>query len=67
MSHRAREIAGSVRPDRWMAEIKYFDGTCSVVCFEEIEDLDEIVESGPDWNEIDCILVTLNRPSLEPK
>lgn len=67
MSQRAKEIMGTVRPDRWMAEILYFDGTTAVVSFEEIEDLDEIVERGPDWNTIDRIVVTLNRPNLEPR
>jgi hypothetical protein len=37
------------------------------VAFEEIEDLDEIVELGPDWNLIDRIVITLNRPTLEPQ
>lgn len=67
MSHRAKEILRTVRPDRWMAEIFYFGGAVAVVAFEEIEELDEIVERGPDWNTIDRIVVTLNRPSLEPQ
>jgi len=54
--------------DRWMAEIKYRTHRISkVVSFEELEDLHDIVESGPDWNEIDYITVTLNRGSIEPK
>jgi hypothetical protein len=66
MSHGAKTIAGTNRPDRWMAEIIFRDGTKSVVAIEELEDLDEIVECGPDWNTIDQIVITLNRPTLRP-
>ena len=45
-----------------MAEIKYQDGQQTTITFEELEDLDEIVERGPDWNTIDQIVITLNRP-----
>ena len=49
---------------RWMAEITYRNGTPpSLVQFEEIADLHNIVERGPDWNEIEQIVVTLNRSS----
>ena len=34
-----------------------------VIAFEELHDLHEIVERGPDWNEIERIVVTLNRRS----
>ena len=45
-----------------MAEISYTtDRPVGVVVFEEIEDLDEIIEYGPDWHEIDQIVITLNR------
>jgi hypothetical protein len=47
-----------------MAEIIYFGGDQKTVAVEELEDLDEIVEAGPDWNTIDRIVVTLNRPTL---
>ena len=68
MSKRAKEIAGTLNEDRWMAEITYrTERPMDVVCFEEIEDLDEIIERGPDWHEIDQIVITLNRPALEPK
>jgi hypothetical protein len=51
-----------------MAEIRYLTNRMTaVVAFEELEDLQNIVEQGPDWNEIDFITVTLNRPSVEPK
>jgi hypothetical protein len=63
MSHRARRILGSSNPDRWMAEIVYFNGEQQTLAFEELEDLDEIVEQGPDWHTIDRIVITLNRPA----
>jgi hypothetical protein len=34
-----------------------------IVQFEEIADLHNIVERGPDWNEIEQIMITLNRTS----
>ena len=62
MSHRAKGIMGTSVPDRWMAEISYLNGKLETIAFEELEDLDEIVERGPDWNTIDKIVITLNRP-----
>jgi hypothetical protein len=62
MSYRAKVIMGTSVPDRWMAEISYLDGRQECIAFEELEDLDEIVERGPDWNTIDKIVITLNRP-----
>ena len=53
---------GTSMPDRWMAEIRYLDGKQETTTFEELEDLDEIVERGPDWNTIEKIVITLNRP-----
>lgn len=45
-----------------MAEITYLDGKPQqTIAFEELEDLDEIVERGPDWNTSDKIVITLNR------
>lgn len=75
MSKRARKIVeennGGEAPrprDRWMAEITYNQGRpMQLATFEEIEDLDEIIESGPDWNEIEEIKITLNRPSALPR
>ena len=72
MSQRAQKIIGHRMADRWMAEIHYrigqVDGADAVdlvtVSFEEVEDLDEIIERGPDWNTIDQIVITLNRPTL---
>jgi hypothetical protein len=65
MSHADRTRCGGLDlPDRWMAEIYYSDGSSNVVAFAEIEDLDTIVEAGPDWNTIDRIVITLNRPTL---
>ena len=67
MSARAKQKIGTNRPDRWMAEIIYLDGReTKLLVFEELEQLDEIVEHGPDWNTIDRIVITLNRPSVEP-
>lgn len=66
MSDRAKKIVGHSVPDRWMAEIFYVSGPPKVIAFEEIEDLDEIIEHGPDWNEIDRIVLTLNRSSRSP-
>jgi hypothetical protein len=66
MSHRASRTAQTHNPDRWMAEIKYLDGTQKTVTVEEIEDLDEVVELGPDWRTIDVIEIRLNRPVLDP-
>lgn len=52
---------------RWMAEISYNHGKpAEIVSFEEIEELHNIVESGPDWNMIAQIIITLNRPSVTP-
>jgi hypothetical protein len=52
---------------RWMAEIHYNNGEPpEVVAFEELVELHDIVELGPDWNTIDQIVVTLNRPSVTP-
>ncbi|WP_156041786.1 hypothetical protein [Bradyrhizobium sp. URHD0069] len=53
---------------RWMAEIHYNNGEPpGVVAFEELAELHDIVELGPDWNAIDQIVVTLNRPSVAPR
>lgn len=50
-----------------MAEIFYRGSlTAQTVVFEEIQDLDEVIENGPDWNTIDRIVITLNRPSAKP-
>jgi hypothetical protein len=52
---------------RWMAEIHYNNGEpLEVVAFEELVELHNIVELGPDRNTIDQIVVTLNRPSVTP-
>jgi len=68
VSHRAKQRLGTCVPDRWMAEIIYSNGRPPLLLrFEELEDLDEIVEHGPDWREIEHIVITLNRPTLEPK
>ena len=50
-----------------MAEIFYNDGSeTDVVAFDELRESQDIVERGPNWNTIDRIVVTLNRPSIPP-
>ena len=67
MSDRAKMKLGTDNPSRWMAEVSYTNGReMLLVTFEEIEHLDEIIEHGPDWNEIEHIIITLNRSSAEP-
>jgi hypothetical protein len=52
---------------RWMAEISYRDERKpAVVAFEELDELHDIIELGPNWNDIDQIVVTLNRSSAQP-
>jgi hypothetical protein len=52
---------------RWMAEITYREEVDPVIVqFEEIKELQTIVETGPDWNEIEQIVITLNRSSVSP-
>lgn len=67
MSARAKAICQTNKPDRWMAEITYNNNSAKVIKFEEIEDLDEIIEQGPDWNTIERIVITLNRSSTRPR
>ena len=51
---------------RWMAEITYRDQTKPLfIEFEEIADLHDIVEMGPNWIFIEQIVITLN-PILHP-
>ena len=54
---------------RWHATIYYRSETGGVDVdhdIEEIEDLHDIVERGPDWHAIDKIVITLARPVAEP-
>jgi len=51
-----------------MAEIFYNDGrTMAVHAFEELPELHDLVEIGPNWNAIDRIVITLNTPSVRPE
>lgn len=53
---------------RWHATIYYRSESGGVDVehdFEELEDLHDIVERGPDWNAIDKIVVTLARKTDE--
>ena len=39
---------------RWMAEIFYNDGSeTDIVAFDELRELQDIVERGPNWNTIE--------------
>lgn len=60
------DLSDSTPPHRWMAEIYYHDAPMEIVTFEELEELHDIVERGPDWNTIDRIVVSLNRTAVEP-
>jgi hypothetical protein len=52
---------------RRMAEISYRDDTATaVIAFEELYELHDIVERGPNWNTIERVVVTLNLTSVEP-
>jgi hypothetical protein len=61
MSHALAVAVGSNNPGHWMAEVTYVtDREPAIHVFEEIEDLDQLIERGPDWREIDQIVITLN-------
>jgi hypothetical protein len=52
---------------RWMAEIFYNNGSeTAIVAFDELCELHDIIAMGPNWNTIERIVVTLNRPSVRP-
>jgi hypothetical protein len=68
MSHSARKMAdvvggpGRQFSERWMVEITYNnDRPALIFTVSELEDIDEIVERGPDWRTIEHIVITLNR------
>jgi len=50
---------------RWRAAVAYRSSELGEIevehFFEEIEDLADLVEAGPDWNAITRIEITLNR------
>ncbi len=54
---------------RWKATIYYRSDDLGFVDvehgIEELEELQDIVERGPDWNAIDKIVVTLDRKACE--
>jgi len=65
--HRAKQKFGTYVLDRWMAEVTYNSGRAPLLlAVEELEELDKIIERGPDWHEIEQIVITLNRPSRSP-
>jgi hypothetical protein len=48
---------------RWLAVVTYRSESGPIEVdhhFEELEELDTIIERGPDWNTIVSIVVTLN-------
>jgi hypothetical protein len=48
---------------RWLAVVTYRAEAGPIEvdhCFEELEELQGIIERGPDWNTIVSIVVTLN-------
>lgn len=50
---------------RWRAVIEYQSANGPIVVehfIEEIRDLHDIIEHGPDWNTLSRCTVTLNRP-----
>lgn len=53
--------------NRWRAVVTYRSSEAGPVdvehFIEEIDDLADIVERGPDWNAIERIEITLNRTS----
>jgi hypothetical protein len=67
MSHAARKIAADTLGHgqfnaRWMVEITYNnDRPALIFTVAELEDIDEIVERGPDWRTIEHIVITLNK------
>ena len=53
-------------PERWRTEIVYrtLDGIVDVEFFhDELFELQDIVENGPDWRAIVNIVTVLNRPT----
>jgi hypothetical protein len=61
-----RQTSIAAEPLRWSAEIEYRTengGEWRSVQFEELAELDQIIESGPHWDCLVRCVVTLNRPS----
>ena len=59
-------VPANDNPFRWTAVIRYrCDAGTNIVTydFEEMADLDELVEQGPHWDTIIDITVTIARPS----
>lgn len=49
---------------RWKAEAKHFNQTLTYE-FEELHELHELIEGGPDWFNIESITLTLNERPLK--
>lgn len=57
-----------LKAKRWTAQISYRSGhPINVAQIEEIEELQDIVERGPDWNDLVKIVITYNRRSAPRK
>lgn len=63
LAHQRAETA------RWKATIYYRSNTTGIVDvehgIEELEELHDIVERGPDWNTIDRIEIVLDRKTSD--
>lgn len=63
------DIEQRVETPRWKAIIYYRSETTGLVDveygIEELEELQDIVERGPDWNSIDKIVIVLDRKSSQ--
>jgi hypothetical protein len=59
-----RQVSTRLQPlKRWTAKLTYADNNESYTTdFDEFDQLGGMVEQGPDWNTIDQIIITLNRP-----
>lgn len=63
----ARSVGPKPETERWRAEITYSfpdgSGEFQTHFFEEIGELESIIELGPDWNCLASCVVHLNRPT----
>ena len=66
LHHANQTPVSAEEPLRWNAEIEYrtdAGGELRTVQFEELSELDQVIESGPHWDCIVRCVVTLNRPA----
>jgi hypothetical protein len=50
-----------MKMNRWHVEVTYKDKTTWKSDIEELYRIHDLIESGPDWNTIKNIVITLNR------